>query len=339
MRVAGQYATQREVSEVERKLAVPASSEATVVRQRLADIDLAKWGPFIALIVVSIFATIASPYFLMTRNLLNVSRAVAVNGIVSMGMTFVILTGGIDLSVGSVMALASATFAINQDLGVLSFVIALAAGGLVGLVNGALITSLRAQPFVITLGTMVAVRGAALTLSGGHRIEGVPEFFRFMGIGKVFGVPMQALLFFGVAVVAMFVLHRTTFGRAVYAVGANESAARLSGIRNVRTKIAVYTISGMLAAFAGSVVASHLNVGDSAFHGTNAELDAIAAVTMGGAALSGGRGMVIGTVAGAFLIGLITNILNLRNVPGDAQLIAKGAIIVGAVLIQQLRRR
>jgi len=186
---------------------------------------------------------------------------------------------------------------------------------------------------------MVAVRGTALTISGGHRIEGVPEMFRWMGIGKVHDVPVQALLFFGVAAIGIFIAHRTTFGRAVYAVGANEVAAKLSGIPSARTKIAVYAISGLLAAFTGTIVASHLNVGDSAFHGTNAELDAIAAVTMGGTALSGGRGMIIGTVAGAFLIGIITNILNLRNVPGDAQLIAKGGIIIFAVAIQQLRRR
>ena len=308
-------------------------------QRRLADFDLGKWGPFVALIIVCILATVASPYFLMGRNLLNVSRQVAQNGIVSVGMTFVILTGGIDLSVGSVIALASTTMAMSQDLGFFAWIIALAAGALVGLVNGTLITTLRAQPFVITLGTMVAVRGTALTLSGGHRIEGVPEMFRWMGIGKIYDVPVQALLFFGVAAIGIFIAHRTTFGRAVYAVGANEAAAKLSGILSARTKIAVYVISGLLAAFTGTIVASHLNVGDSAFHGTNAELDAIAAVTMGGASLSGGRGMIIGTVAGAFLIGIITNILNLRNVPGDAQLIAKGGIIIFAVAIQQLRRR
>jgi ribose/xylose/arabinose/galactoside ABC-type transport system permease subunit len=305
----------------------------------LADFDLSKWGPFVALIIISILATIASPYFLLPRNLLNVSRQVAQNGIISVGMTFVILTGGIDLSVGSVVALASTMMALTQDLGFFAWIIALAAGALVGFVNGTLITTLRAQPFVITLGTMVAVRGAALTISGGHRIEGVPEMFRWMGVGKVYGVPVQALLFFLVAAIGIFLAHRTTFGRMVYATGANEPAAKLSGIMTSRVKIAVYTISGLLAAFTGTIVASHLNVGDSAFHGLNAELDAIAAVTMGGAALSGGRGMVIGTVAGAFLIGIITNILNLRNVPGDAQLIAKGAIIIFAVAIQQLRRR
>lgn len=308
-------------------------------QRRFAEFDLSKWGPFVALILVCILATFASPYFLMSKNLLNVSRQVAQNGIVSVGMTFVILTGGIDLSVGSVIALASATMALSQDLGFFAWIIALAAGVLVGLVNGTLITTLRAQPFVITLGTMVAVRGTALTISGGHRIEGVPEMFRWMGIGKVGDVPVQALLFFGVAAIGIFIAHRTTFGRAVYAVGANEAAAKLSGILSERTKVAVYMISGLLAAFVGTIVASHLNVGDSAFHGTNAELDAIAAVTMGGASLSGGRGMIIGTVAGAFLIGIITNILNLRNVPGDAQLIAKGGIIIFAVAIQQLRRR
>ena len=315
------------------------SDSRSQVLRRLADFDLSKWGPFVALVIVSIFATMASPYFLLPRNLLNVSRQVAQNGIVSVGMTFVILTAGIDLSVGSVMALASTMMALTQDFGFFAWVIALAAGALVGFANGSLITTLRAQPFVITLGTMVAVRGLALTISGGSRIEGVPEMFRFMGIGKVYGVPVQSLLFFGVAAVAAFILHRTTFGRAVYSVGANEAAAKLSGILAARTKIAVYTISGLLAAFTGTIVASHLNVGDSAFHGINAELDAIAAVTMGGASFSGGRGMVIGTVAGAFLIGIITNILNLRNVPGDAQLIAKGAIIIFAVAIQQLRRR
>lgn len=307
--------------------------------RRLGDFDLSKWGPFVALVILCVLATVASPYFLMAKNLLNVSRQVAQNGIVSVGMTFVILTGGIDLSVGSVIALASTMMALTQNYGFFAWIIALAAGALVGCINGILITSLRAQPFVITLGTMVAVRGAALTISGGHRIEGVPEMFRPMGIGKIYGVPVQALLFFAVAAIGIFIAHRTIFGRAVYAVGANEAAAKLSGIASGRIKILVYTMAGLLAAFTGTIVASHLNVGDSAFHGTNAELDAIAAVTMGGASLSGGRGLVIGTVAGAFLIGIITNILNLRNIPGDAQLIAKGAIIIFAVAIQQLRRR
>jgi ribose/xylose/arabinose/galactoside ABC-type transport system permease subunit len=306
---------------------------------RLSNVDLAKWGPFVALVLLCLFATAASPYFLMPRNLLNVSRQVAQNGIVSIGMTFVILTAGIDLSVGSVIALASTMMALTQDLGFFAWIIALACGALVGMINGTLITGLRAQPFVITLGMMVTIRGLALTISGGHRIEGVPEMFRFMGIGKIYGVPVQALLFFGVAAVGVFLAHRTTFGRAVYAVGANESAARLSGIVANRTKIIVYTISGLLAGFTGTIVASHLNVGDSAFHGLNAELDAIAAVMLGGASLFGGRGFILATVAGAFLIGIINNVLNLRNVPGDAQLIVKGAIIIGAVAIQQLRMR
>ena len=316
---------------------VPAAPEPQ--RLRLSRIDFSKWGPFVALVLMCIVAAVASPYFLTPKNLLNVSRQVAQNGIVSVGMTFVILTAGIDLSVGSVIALASTLAALSKGMGVWSLVIPLAAGVLVGLINGTLITSLRAQPFVITLGIMVAVRGVALTISGGHRIEGINPMFRFMGVGQVAGVPVQSLLFFGVALAGIFILHRTTFGRAVYSVGANEKAARLSGILTVKTKIIVYAISGLLAAFVGTIVSSHLNVGDSAFHGLNAELDAIAAVTLGGVALSGGRGTVVGAIAGAFLIGLITNILNLRNVPGDVQLIAKGAIILGAVAIQQLRQR
>jgi len=309
------------------------------VTRRRFQIDLSKWGPFVALVALFVIASIASPYFLMSRNLLNVSRQVAINGIVSIGMTVVILTGGIDLSVGSVIALASTLMAMTQDTGFFALLIPLAAGAFVGFLNGTLITGLRAQPFVITLGMMVAVRGVALTIAGGHRIEGVPEMFRFMGVGKVSEVPVQSLLFLGVAVLGIFLLNHTVFGRHIYGVGANQAAARLSGILTSRTKIIAYTISGTLAAFAGCVIASHLNVGDSAFHGLNAELDAIAAVTMGGVALSGGRGSVIGAIAGVFLIGIITNLLNLRNVPGDAQLIAKGAIIIGAVAIQQVRRR
>jgi ribose/xylose/arabinose/galactoside ABC-type transport system permease subunit len=307
--------------------------------QLLGRYDLAKWGPFIALLLLFVISTLASPYFLMTRNLLNVSRQVALNGIVSVGMTFVILTGGIDLSVGAVVALASTVMALTQGQGFFALIIALAAGVIVGLLNGGLVTGLRAQPFVITLGMMVAIRGTALTLSGGHRIEGVPAMFRFMGIGSVGGVPVQSLLFLGVAAIAIFVLQRMTFGRAVYAVGANEAAAKLSGILSGRTKILVYVISGLLAAFTGAVTAAYLNVGDSAFHGLNAELDAIAAVAIGGASLNGGKGTMLGTVAGVLIIGIITNLLNLRNVPGEAQYVVKGAIIIGAVAIQQVRRR
>ena len=302
-------------------------------------------GPYLAILVLLVVGTIMSPYFLIQRNLLSIVRLAAINGIVSTGQTFVILAGGIDLSVGSVLGLSSTIVAKTQDWGALSFVFAMAAGGAVGLINGLLAIALRSRrstiinsAFVVTLAGLTAWRGTALVISQGHRIEGVAPSLRFLGGGNLGPVPMQIVLFALIAGGAFLVLGKTVFGRSVYAIGANPTAARFSGIRANRVALLVFVISGLLAGFAGVVTASWLNVGDSAFHGQGAELDSIAAVAVGGAVLGGGKGTIAGTIAGVLIIGIMYNLMNLAQVPGDFQYVVKGAIIVGAVALQKARQ-
>ncbi len=308
-------------------------------------ISLEAVAPYIALALLFVVGTFVSPYFLNDRNLLGISLQVAINGIVSIGQTFVILAGGVDLSVGSVLGLSSTLFAQTKDWGAFSLLITLAIAGLAGLVNGVLIIALRSRrstiinaAFVVTLAALTAVRGTALVVSAGHRIENIWPGLRWVGQGKVGPVPMQAVLFIGLAAVGILVLQKTTFGRSVYALGANPTAARFAGVPNNRIVVAVFVISGCLAGFAGVVTASWLNVGDSAFHGQGAELNSIAAVAVGGGLLGGGKGTIWGTIAGVFIVGIMYNLMNLLQIPGDAQYVVKGLIIIGAVAIQKVRQ-
>lgn len=309
------------------------------------DFPLDEAMPYVALAALVVLGALTSPYFLIDRNLFNVARLAAINGIVSVGQTFVILAGGIDLSVGSTLGLSSTLMAKTRDWGIASAGFAVAIGGLVGLMNGLLIIALRARratiinaAFVVTLAALTAVRGTALVVSSGHRLEGVEPGLLFLGKGNLGPIPMQVILFALIAAAAIFVLQKTIFGRSVYAVGANPTAARLSGVRTNRVTVAVFVVSGLLSGFAGVVTASWLNVGDSAFHGQGAELDAIAAVAVGGTILGGGKGTVVGTIAGVLIIGIMYNLMNLLQIPGDVQYLVKGLIIVGAVALQKVRQ-
>lgn len=297
-----------------------------------------KYGMLMVLAVLFIVCAIASPYFLKIENLLNITRQVSVIGIISIGMTFAILTGGIDLSVGPVLAFSTLMVAGLKDLGALpAFLIAMGISILFGLITGTLITKGKIQPFIATLGMMTTVVGIGLTYSHGHPIIGTPDGLSFLGQGKLFGViPAQTLLFAGVAVAASIVLNRTRLGRYIYAVGGNEEGSRLSGIRVDRIKTAAYVISAGCAGFAGIIMANHLNVGEANL-GNGMELDAIASVAVGGTSLSGGKGSVVGTVIGVVIIGILNNFLNLINVPGYTQKIVKGAIIIIAVLAQSIQ--
>jgi len=259
-------------------------------------------------------------------------------------MTFVILAGGIDLSVGSVLALAatlSAVMLMRGGYGTPETVLAvLAAGLLIGVVNAAVITKGRIQSFVVTLAMMSAARGLARLVSGGSGVEigygpgGAPESFALLGgkIGEL--VPIPALIFLATVGVAWVVLNRTQFGRYVHAVGSNEMASRLSGVRVDVVKFGVFSICSLLAALAGIIHCAQLEQGNPN-DGVAYELDAIAAVVIGGTALSGGTGTVTGTLAGTLIIGIINNVLGLNNVDANLQLILKGVIIVGAVLLQR----
>lgn len=295
------------------------------------------------LVAMCVAAALISDAFLNPFNLVNVARQVALFGIVSVGMTFVILTAGIDLSVGSIVAVTAVGCALLLNAGVppaLVIPAGIAIGVALGAVNGAGITLGRLPPFIMTLGTMVMGRGFAMTISGGHPIH-FPEAsadFAWLGQGHLFGLPVPVWIFAVIAAAAYIVLRYTPFGRAVYAVGSNPEAARLSGINVQRTVFAVYVISGALSAVTALIFISRLTVGEPVA-GVGLELEAIAVTVIGGTSLFGGEGGIVGTVIGAAIFAVLANILNLAGISPFTQQIIKGAIIVAAVLFETQRRR
>ncbi|MEI4488877.1 ABC transporter permease [Frigidibacter sp. MR17.14] len=295
------------------------------------------YGTFAIFLILIALAAAQSDVFLSERNAMNVLRQMAGIGIMSIGMLFVILTRGIDLSVGSIAALGSVSSAIllkdyPLPLG-LTMVVGL--GALCGLVSGVFIAVFRLPAFVITLAMMTAARGFALILSNGQPITlGAPgKALSTFGTSFTFGFPNPVLLMFGLFLVALLVLNFSRFGRLVKAIGSNVEAVRLSGISVPAHVLSVYVISGALAAVAGIVITSRSGVG-SASVGEGNELDVIAAVVIGGASLMGGRGGVMNTLLGVMILGVIGNIMNLAGVPGYHQQVYLGAIIVIAVLLQ-----
>jgi ribose transport system permease protein len=300
-------------------------------------------GPLVGLLLLVIVLTILSPFFLTVRNLFNVLQQISVLAILALGSTAVIVSGGIDLSVGSVLALGSAVSAWTFAESDWPFVLAIAAGLLVGaaagLLNGALITAGRLPPFIGTLATLSAARGLALVVTQGKPISGFPEWFRTIATFDLFGVvPVSVVLVFVLYALGATYLRYRPSGRALYAIGGNEEVARLSGLPVVKEKLKVYTLAGVLSALGGLVLAARLNsVQPTA--GTGAELDVIAAVVIGGASLSGGQGTVAGTFIGALIIGVLRNGLNLLDVSSFWQQVVIGAVIAIAVMTDTLRRR
>ncbi|HJR61835.1 MAG TPA: ABC transporter permease [Vicinamibacterales bacterium] len=290
---------------------------------------------FVALLVECAVLAVATDAFLTPANLGNVLRQNAFTAILAAGMTFVILTAGIDLSVGSVVGLSGMVCASVMAAG--SGVPAGVASGLVvglavGVLNGAAITTLRVPAFVVTLATMLIVRGAAYKLTDARTVSGLPA-----GFGALSSSFASATLMIGIFVAAWLLLMRTPFGRHVYAVGGNAEAAWLSGVRVARVQFAVYTLCGLTAGAAGVLVASRLNAGYPRA-GEFYELDAIAAVVVGGTSLFGGRGSIWGTLAGAFFIGVLNNGLNLFRVSPYDQLIVKGVVLLAAASLDRWRR-
>jgi ribose/xylose/arabinose/galactoside ABC-type transport system permease subunit len=278
---------------------------------------------------------IATPHFMTASNLLNVVEQSTVIGVLAVGMTFVILTGGIDLSVGSLVALSGIIFGVavrsDSSLPMATFA-ALVAGTLCGIVNGGLVTVGRLPPFIATLGMMSVARGLALVLSDGRPISGFDSTFRSLSTGRLAGIPISTLLMLGIYAVAAFILSRTVLGRYTYAVGGNEEAAALSGVNVKLVKITVYAISGLLSALTSLILVARLNSAQP-IAGISYELDAIAAVVIGGASLLGGSGSVLGTLIGALIMAVLRNGLNLLGVSSYVQQIAIGTVIVVAVLV------
>ena len=299
-------------------------------------------GLAIVLLLLVISASFISSHFLNPINILNVLRQVALYGILGVGMTFVILTKGIDLSVGSTVALVGVVGALLMERGVpipLMIPICLALGVVVGAVNGFGVSYWRIPAFITTLGTMVMVRGFALMLADGGTVKPgkAAEDFFFLGGGYLFGIPTPIYVFVIVCILAGVTLKLTPFGRAVYAVGSNEEAAHLSGVNVPLVTFGVYIIGSVLAALSGLIFLSRLSVGDPN-SGLGLELEAITIAVIGGASLFGGEGTVIGTIGGAMVLAIIANVLNLAGVSPFSQQVVKGAIIILAVLMETGRK-
>ncbi|WP_431190558.1 ABC transporter permease [Bauldia litoralis] len=316
---------------------------------------------FIALFAVLIFFSLAAPNFLSTANLILMSKHVALNAFLAIGMTFVIITGGIDLSVGSIVGLcgmvAGGLILNGVNLDFLGFaytlyfnvpeiiLITLALGIVIGAINGVLITRLGVAPFIATLGTLYVMRGLALLLSQGRtfpNLVGNPEHgtegFAIIGSGSFLGLPLTIWILIAVAPAAAYIAKRTPVGRHIFAVGGNEPAAALSGIRVDRVKMFVYMFSGFCAAIVGLIIASQLMAAHPAT-GETFELNAIAAAVLGGTSMSGGHGTIGGTIVGAFVIGILSDGLVMMGVSSFWQIVIKGLVIIAAVVVDQAQRR
>ena len=300
---------------------------------------ITKLGPLIGLFLLVIVITLLNPSFLSINNLFNVLRQVSISALIAFGMTFVILTGGIDLSVGSTLALTGAVAASLLASGmdpIIAMGIALILGLILGAINGVIITKGKVAPFIATLATMTIYRGLTLVYTEGRPISGLGDSmtFQLFGKGYFFGIPVPVVTMILAFAVLYFILHKTTFGRRVYAVGGNEEASRLSGINPDRVKIAVYAITGLLAAMSALILTSRLNSAQPTA-GDSYELDAIAAVVLGGTSLTGGKGWIFGTLVGALIIGVLNNGMNLIGVSSFFQQVVKGIVILLAVLIDR----
>jgi len=296
-------------------------------------------GPFLGLIVLMGLITIVNPSFIQPLNLLNLLRQVSVNALIAFGMTFIILTGGIDLSVGSIVALSSALMAgmmVGGVTPILAIFLGCLLGGVMGVINGILITVGKMAPFIATLATMTAYRGLTLIYTNGNPITGLGEndLFQFIGRGYFLGIPFPVVMVFITFMLLFYLLHKTPFGRHVYALGGNEKAAFISGIKVKKIKILVYSLSGFLAALGGVILTSRLNSAQPTA-GDSFELDAIAAVVLGGVSLSGGKGKIVGTLIGVLMIGTLNNGLNLLGVSSFYQQLVKGIVIIVAVLLDR----
>lgn len=302
---------------------------------------LGRFGLLLALGLLMLVLSLLTDRFMTSGNLLNILRQVSVNAVIAAGMTVVIITAGIDLSVGSILGLTGVIAATVALAGIdAGFVIAviLLAGAALGVFNGFFVGYVRLAPFIVTLAGLTIFRGLALAITDGRPISGLPPFFMQIGHGYLLGVPIPVWLMLGFILITHLLLTRTTLGRSFYAVGGNIEAARLSGIRVRRVLLLAYAYSGVAAALAALILTGRLNSAQPN-SGTGYELDAIAAVVVGGTSLAGGRGAVFGTLVGAMIIGVLNNGMNLLNVPSFYQQVLKGGVILGAVLIERVLSR
>lgn len=300
-----------------------------------------QYGLTISFVILCLALTLLSDRFLTINNLTNILRQSTINGIISVGMTLVILTRGIDLSVGSILALSAVITADVLQSGVpvyFAIPLGLLIGAGLGLISGWLITKMRVPPFIATLGVMTFGRGLALTYTQGKPITGLPDAFRFVGVGYLGSVPMPIVIAIVVFVISFIALTRMKFGEYIYAIGNNEIAAQLSGIPVKKYVASTYVITGALSALAGQILIARLNSAQPVA-GIGFEFDAIAAVVVGGTSFEGGEGSIMGTLLGVLIIAVINNGLNLLDVPSFYQSVVKGLVIALALLIHKSLKR
>jgi ribose transport system permease protein len=309
----------------------------------------AKWDPIRNSSAEKIIPTsYVWPDFLMSDNLVTIAQRITIIAIIAIGMTMVIITAGIDLSVGSLIALSAVVTGVlirdcfgGKDAGTIALWIAALGGilacGVVGFSTGFLVAAFRLPPFIVTLAMMLLVRGIANVISQQRTIHEIPVAFDTLGKGYLFGIPYSVWLMFVLFAIAWFVMSRTTLGRQIYAVGGNEEAARLSGVRVKRILLIVYTVCGLLAGLGGVIVCSQLRSAKASY-GMMDELTVIAAVVVGGTSLMGGEGKILGTLIGAFIIGVIQNGMNLVHMDDKTQMIVLGSVIVLAVLLDRIKK-
>ena len=323
----------------------PGMTSRSRIKKRFLEPTLDRLGPsagvIIGFILIIVIGVVLSPNFMSERNVLNILRQTSMLGVVTVGMTFVILTAGIDLSVGMTLSLYSVVGAMLFAGGAgypLPVVIlaTLALGAAVGAFNAGIIIFRGVAPFIVTLAMMAIASGAALTISGGKPIGGIQGTYAWMGAGSIGPVPVPVIIMLAAFLLGGIVLRFTPYGRQVYAVGGNEEAARLSGIPVNRVKLVTYMVSNVSAALGGIIFSARVTVGDP-WAGRGLELDAIASVVLGGTSLFGGVGSLWGTLLGALIISMINNLLNLANVSPYTQGIAKGFIILVAVALYKKR--
>lgn len=340
---------------------IPSKSTGILIKKRIIE----KYGVFAVLLVLIIFASLLSDVFLTSRNIFNVLRQISANGIISIGLLLVILSGGIDISVGSTVGVISVMFAVLYDpksavppfSGIVNFLsslmpnnryiellvaifILLAFGALFGFINGIVICKANIQPFIMTIGTLTLYRGIALLIPNGRPVymqADTVSKIGFIGEGRIAGIPIPVIILLLLGIIVAFLLNRTIFGRYVRAIGGNQEAARVAGINVHRYKVMSYLLCGVTAAIASIVITARTTTGEPSL-GQSYEMDAIAACVIGGARLSGGIGTVSGTILGAVIIGVVNNILNLINVSAYYQYVVRGTIIILAVVFRSIQR-
>ena len=326
-------------------------------------IDFSKYTALIAFVILFVALSFLSESFLTTGNLVIVFRQIAINGLIAGGMTFVILSGGIDLSVGSILGFTSMSTVILISHGltidfnlfgldflhiyvntepfpvVAALIVGIFLGGFVGAMNGFFIARMKLQPFIVTLASMTILRGLTLVISGNRPVSVTAgnDLFLNIGQGFLFGIPIPIYIFIFAFIIFWILLEKTQFGKKVYSIGGNEEVARLSGIKTIRTKIMIYAIIGICCAIAGIILSARLASSQPVI-GVGFELDAIAAVVIGGTSLAGGRGRIFGTFIGVLIIGFLGNGMNLLGIQSDYQEIVKGGVILLAVLIDRFKK-